>query len=112
MGCSRGDFGHSGDGGARVAVLDEGFADEDGARLTGDPLGLASALQKIAEAAKRTPMAPTRRASSMAHMFIANPFSGDARVLFSTHPPVEERVARLHGMAGLAPGTQSDELPS
>ena len=87
-------------------------ADEDGARLTGDPLGLASALQKIAEAAKRTPMAPTRRASSMAHMFIANPFSGDARVLFSPPPPVEERVARLHGMAGLAPGTQSDELPS
>jgi len=73
-------------------------ADEHGARLSGDPLALASALQKIEAWSQRIPM--TAGSPATAHLFIINPFSGGGLVrLFSTHPSTEERVARLQAMA-------------
>jgi len=71
-------------------------ADRGGAEISGQPLSLASALQKIAGAAHRIPNMAAERNPASAHMFIINPLSG-VRVdkLFSTHPPMEERVARL-----------------
>lgn len=76
-------------------------ADEDGARLTGDPLALASALRKIDRGAAARPLAPTRRTENVSHMMIANPFrGGGVSRMFATHPPMGERVARLERMAG------------
>jgi len=73
----------------------EYLADASGALLTRYPEGLARALEKIA--AENQPMA--RASQATAHMFIANPFSGRKIAgLFSTHPPVEERVKRLREM--------------
>jgi heat shock protein HtpX len=70
-------------------------ADATGAKLAGQPYGLASALQKLDAYSKRIPMQATQ---STAHMFIVAPFTGQAFMrLFSTHPPVEERVRRLLG---------------
>jgi heat shock protein HtpX len=75
----------------------EYIADESGARLTDDPLGLASALRKIDGWSKRIPIQSGN--PETAHMFIINPFSGGAARLFSTHPSTEDRVARLEGFA-------------
>ncbi|GAA4418132.1 zinc metalloprotease HtpX [Georgenia halophila] len=76
-------------------------ADEDGAQLTGDPLALASALRKIEAGATARPLEPTTRTENVSHMMIANPFrGGGAARLFSTHPPMEERIARLERLAG------------
>lgn len=73
-------------------------ADATGARLCGNPLSLASALGKLQAASSRNPMHEGNQAT--AHMFIVNPFSGAAfSKLFSTHPPVEERIQRLRDMA-------------
>jgi len=74
-------------------------ADSSGARLTADPLALASALRKIEVYSRGTPPATT--SPSTAHLFISNPFKGGAGLarLFSTHPPTAERVARLEAMA-------------
>jgi heat shock protein HtpX len=74
-------------------------ADSSGARLTADPLALASALRKIEAYARGTPPATTN--PSTAHLFISNPFKGGAGVanLFSTHPSTAERVERLERMA-------------
>jgi len=71
-------------------------ADASGARLTRRPLGLASALAKLHQASQVVPMNAN---PATAHLFIVNPLSaqGFAR-LFSTHPPVEERIARLRAM--------------
>ena len=76
-------------------------ADESGARLSHDPLALASALRKIEAAAKQVPV-PATLSPAQAHMFIVNPFSGrkvQFANLFSTHPPTDQRVARLQEMA-------------
>ncbi len=67
-------------------------ADETGARLTRRPLSLASALEKISYGAQRIPLDAN---PGTAHMFIMNPLRGGLAGLFSTHPPVEERVERL-----------------
>jgi heat shock protein HtpX len=73
-------------------------ADASGARLTHNPLLLANALRKLETANERMPLADATPAT--AHLFIVNPLSaqGLAR-LFSTHPPIEERIARLERMA-------------
>ena len=76
----------------------EFMADEAAARLTGAPLALASALRKIEAWSHKIPMQAGSPAT--AHMFIHNPFSMEGLVsLFSTHPPTEQRVARLMEMA-------------
>ncbi len=72
-------------------------ADETGAHLSGNPHGLASALQKLDAAAHANPLPNVNPAT--AHLFIVNPLRGDAIAkLFSTHPPIEERVRRLRSM--------------
>ena len=71
-------------------------ADESGARLSGNPRGLASALRKLQLASQRAPM---EASPATAHMFIVNPLRGGGITsLFSTHPPMEERIARLESM--------------
>ena len=71
----------------------EYLADDGGARVSGKPYGLASALEKLSRASQVVPMEAN---PSTAHMFIVNPLSGRSLMaLFSTHPPVEERIARL-----------------
>lgn len=78
----------------------EFLADETGAKLCGQPLALAGALYKLAAASGQTPL--TRGTPGTAEMFIVAPlFNKDASFakLFSTHPPIEERIARLRQMA-------------
>lgn len=75
-------------------------ADEAAASYQGNALPLASALEKLGYAAERIPMDAS---PATAHLFIVNPLSGGALMsLFSTHPPLAERIRRLHAMAGLA----------
>jgi len=74
-------------------------ADEGGAKLTGNPLYLADALRKLEYYNKRIPMEVPNQAT--AHMFIVSPLSGGSLLkLFSTHPPIEERIKRLEAMVG------------
>lgn len=78
----------------------ETSADHDGARLTGDPLALASALQKISGGVQRHPMSSDdHRVKAASHMMIASPFAGKIKNWFSTHPAVEDRVDRLNQIA-------------
>ncbi len=76
----------------------EYMADAGGAHLAGNPLFLANALRRLDSAVARSPMPDAN--PSTAHMFIVNPFSAKGIVsLFSTHPPMEERIKRLEEMA-------------
>jgi heat shock protein HtpX len=79
----------------------EYMADEGGAKVTGDPLALASALRKLHMGAQNIPLQVSdATANSTAHMFIVNPLTGGGlRSLFSTHPAMEERIARLEAMS-------------
>jgi heat shock protein HtpX len=71
-------------------------ADASGARLTRNPMGLASALGKLGQATRALPMDAN---PATAHLFIVNPLTGRSLAnLFSTHPPIEERIARLRAM--------------
>ena len=72
-------------------------ADATGARICGNPLWLASALRKLETGAQRVPLDAN---PATAHMFIVNPLRGKGlQNLFSTHPPIEDRIARLESMA-------------
>jgi heat shock protein HtpX len=75
----------------------EYMADEEGARIAGNPRYLSNALRKLHNAAQQIPMAAT---PATAHMFIVSPLSGGGSFLslFSTHPPMEKRIERLEGL--------------
>jgi heat shock protein HtpX len=77
-------------------------ADASGAQLTGDPMALASALRKLDARTRQLPLPPEPRLEAASHMMIANPFrrGGGLTRLFSTHPPMSRRIARLERLAG------------
>jgi heat shock protein HtpX len=75
----------------------EYLADETGAKLCGEPRWLANALARLQSGVSARPMSDAEPAT--AHMFIVKPFSGGGFLsLFSTHPPMEERIRRLEAM--------------
>jgi len=79
----------------------EYLADEGGAKICGNPLHLAAALRKLGQFSGRSRMQVSEQvADSTAHMFIVNPLTGKGLAsLFATHPPMEQRVAKLEDMA-------------
>ena len=79
-----------------ISRIREYAADAGGAEVSRKPLSLASALIKIHQGIKRNPLVRGNPAHS--HLFIINPFFGGLQRLFSTHPPVEERIHRLQSM--------------
>jgi heat shock protein HtpX len=84
---------------AAISRSREFVADAGGAEISGKPRALASALQKLEATARRVPL---KGNPATAHMFIVHPFRGGGLTkMFSTHPPTEERVARLLEMRGL-----------
>ncbi|HEY3085529.1 MAG TPA: M48 family metalloprotease, partial [Candidatus Dormibacteraeota bacterium] len=72
-------------------------ADRTGAEVSGNPMALASALRKLEQATQANPSPIAQPA--FAHLYIVNPLSGGWAGLFSTHPPIEERIRRLEEMA-------------
>jgi heat shock protein HtpX len=80
-----------------VSRVREYAADEGGAEISGKPLALASALEKLHRGVQVRPL--TRGNPAHSHMFIMNPFFGGLQRLFSTHPPVVERIRRLRLLA-------------
>ena len=75
-------------------------ADRGGAEISGDPNALADALTKISNYARGIPMVPAEEHPATAQMMIINPLlGGGIDKLFSTHPPTEERVARLRALS-------------
>jgi len=77
----------------------EYLADAGGAKISGKPYDLAGALEKLSRASRAIPMEAN---PSTAHMFIVNPLTKRSLMnLFSTHPPIEERIARLRSMRPL-----------
>ncbi len=76
-------------------------ADQGGAEICGNPMSLANALRKLGAASDRIPLQVSEQvADSTSHMLIASPLSGRGlSALFSTHPPMEERIRRLEAMA-------------
>jgi len=88
-------------------------ADAGGAKLTGHPLWLASALRKLEMARRRIPNVTAEEHPASAHMFIVNPLSGrGADNLFITHPSTENRVARLEEIARQMGEPMSDANPA
>ena len=87
-------------------------ADRDGAEIAGDPLALASALNKIAQHSRRTVNLAAERNPAMAHMYIFNPLSGQRMDnLFSTHPDVKNRIAQLQKLAAGGPTGGIESTP-
>ncbi len=85
----------------------EYLADAEGAKIAGHPEGLARALEKLGAYSGRLPM---NADPSTAHMFIVNPLSGSRLAsIFSTHPPLEERIAKLRGGRAADPSRRVDE---
>ena len=75
-------------------------ADAQGAAICGNPLWLSGALRKLGQANQRTPMQEAQANPASAHLFIVNPLKGaNLTQLFSTHPPLEERIKRLEDAA-------------
>jgi len=80
-----------------VSRIREYAADRDGAALSGRPLSLADALRKISRSAQALPL--SRGNTVDAQMFTVNPFTGGLQALFSTHPPVQQRIERLQALS-------------